>query len=549
MKLKNGSMLEPKKLYRKNYSHGGNMIQSAKAFKAILSLTVAMGLTVTANAAEFLVKYKNEKAVNKIISMQTESSGIEVKGLHRAGKFLKVNFSGSKASQARAITSLYKDANVEYVVPNFKLYAFSAPVDAKALQTQYALTKVNAEAAWQRAGNKGSKNVLLAVIDTGADYNHKNLAPNMVPGFDFRDNDADPMDIVSQQNPGHGTHCAGVIGATGLIDGGTQGISPEVSIMPLRFLGADGSGDLDGAVKAIDYAIGKNVQVISASWGAAVPLATAKPLLEAIGRAEAAGIIFVAAAANDGKNNDTTDYYPTNAGTPNMISVAASNANDTKPSWSNYGRAKVSLAAPGDAIISTVPGDKYESLSGTSMATPLVAGIVAFLKAQDSTLTGAEVRSLLQVTGAKVQIETACQCRVDALSAVDTLLAKKPWMVPAAATIEVSANLPMEMKNSKGAVTFESSNPTVATIDAKGILTGLTQGTVTVKATDASGNSVSSMDINVGKVKATPPPAQPGNPGNPGNPGTPAPGQCLLGDPLYCEIACQIMPTLPICKP
>ena len=529
------------------YSHGGNMIQSKKAFKAVLGFTVAMGLSVSVNAAEFLIKYKNEKAVNKIVSMQTESSGIEVRSQHKAGKLLKVNLSSNQKSQARAIAAFYADKNVEYVVPNFKLYAFSAPVDMKALKTQYALTKINAEAAWKRAGNKGSKNVLLAVIDTGTDYNHKNLAPNMVAGFDFRDNDADPMDLVSQSNPGHGTHCAGVVGATGLNDGGTTGMSPEVSIMPLRFLGADGSGDLEGAIKAIDYSIAKNVQVISASWGAAVPLSTAKPLVEAIGRAEAAGIIFVAAAANDGKNNDTSEYYPTNAGTPNMISVAASDSNDAKPSWSNYGKSKVSLSAPGDAIMSTLPGDKYDNLSGTSMATPLVAGLVAFLKAQDPKLTGAEVRSLLQMTGAKVKIQTACNCRIDALSAVDTLLSQKAWIVPAAATVEVNATLQLEMKNAKGAVNFVSSDANIATVNAAGLLTGLKQGTVTVKATDSSGNSVTSLDMNVGQVTATPPSNPPGNPGNPGTPGTP--GQCPLGDPQLCAILCQIMPTAPFCAP
>jgi len=533
------------------------MIQSKKALKAVLSFTatVAIAFTATisvsssASAAEFLVKYKNESAVNKIIAMQTESMGFEVRGLHKPGKLLKVNISGDKKIQARAIAAFYADKNVEYVVPNFKLHSFSMPVDIKTLKTQYALTKVNAEQAWKRAGNKGSKNVLLAVIDTGVDYKHKNLAPNMVAGFDFRDNDADPMDLTSQQNPGHGTHCAGIVGATGLIDGGTEGMSPEVSIMPLRFLGADGSGDLDGGVKAIDYAIAHNVQVISASWGASVPLSTAKPLVEAIARAEQAGIIFVTAAANDGKNNDVTDVYPANAGTPNMIIVAASDANDSKPSWSNYGKAKVSLAAPGDAIISTLPGDKYDNLSGTSMATPLVAGMVAFLKAQDATLTGAEVRSLLQTTGAKVNIQTACNCRVDAMSAVDTLLSQKAWIVPAAATIDVNATLQLAMKNAKGSVTFAVSDANVATINSSGLLTGIKDGSVTVRATDAAGVSVSSLDINIGKVSSgggsTPDPTNPSNPANPPGGGG---GSCPLGDPSLCQIFCQIMPTAPFCN-
>lgn len=519
------------------------MIQVRGMSKAVLALAVATGLSLSANAAEFLVKYKSEKAVNNIIAMQTEASGIEVRGLHRAGKLLKVNLPDSfgKARQARALAALYADKNVAYVVPNFKIKAFSAPVDMTALKEQYALAKVNAQQAWTRAGNKGSRKVLLAVIDTGTDYKHSNLAPNMVAGYDFRDNDADPMDLTSAQNPGHGTHCAGIVGATGLVDGGVSGMSPEVSIMPLRFLGADGSGELEGAIKAIDYAIEKHVQVISASWGATVPLETAKPLVEAIERAEAAGIIFVTAAANDGKNNDVTDVYPANSGTPNMITVAASDSSDSKPYWSNYGKANVSIAAPGAAIMSTLPSGKFGNLDGTSMATPLVAGMVAFLKAQDASLTGAEVRSLLQATGAKVNIETACNCRVDAFAAVDMLLGKKAWMVPAAATVAVDGTVQLAVKNSNGAVKFETSDAAIATISEQGLVTGKAEGSVTIKATDSVGNTATSLNIYVGKTQG-------GGGGDDGGGGMPGDGECPIGDPAMCEILCGIMPDMPWCK-
>lgn len=511
---------------------------ATKLSAKLLLLVASLGFSVSAQAAEYLVKYKNEKAVNNIVFMQTESAGLQVRSMHKPGKLLKVDV--SEFSKVKVLAQILKDKNVEYVVPNFKIKAFSAPVDIAGLKEQYALAKVNAEQAWQRAGNKGSRKVLLAVIDTGVDYKHKDLAVNMVPGYDFRDNDADPMDLTSAQNPGHGTHCAGIIGASGVVDGGISGISPELSVMPIRFLGADGSGDLEGGIKSIDYAIEKKVQVISASWGATVDAATAKPLVEAVQRAEAAGIIFVAAAANDGKNNDVTSVYPSNAGTPNMIAVAASNAQDAKPYWSNYGKAMVSLAAPGDAIMSTLPNSKYGNLSGTSMATPLVAGLVAFLKAQDPSLTGAEIRSLLQTTGAKVEIETACNCRVDAFAAVDTLLAKRAWVVPAAATVAVDATQQFAMKNAQGAVKFESSDSNIATITEEGLLTGKAQGVVTIKATDASGNAVNSLDINIGKT------SDGGGGDNPGGPGGPG-GECPF-DPAMCQIFCQIMPQLPWCS-
>ncbi len=516
-------------MLRNTLDVGGKFISLAIGLLIAGSATAAQ---IENRSGEYLVKYKNEKAVNNIVSMQTESSGIQVLGLHKPGQLLKVKLNA--LNKVRALAAIHADKNVDYVVPNFTLRAFSTPVDLSALREQYALAKVNAEKAWQRAGNKGSRNVLLAVIDTGVDYKHPNLAPNMVAGYDFRDKDADPMDITSAQNPGHGSHCAGIVGATGLVDGGISGLSPEVSIMPLRFLGADGGGDLNDGIKAIDYAIEKKVQVISASWGAAVPLSTAKPLVEAIERAEKAGIVFVAAAANDGKNNDTNEYYPTNADVANVISVAASNAQDAKPSWSNYGRSKVHISAPGDAIMSTLPSNKFGNLSGTSMATPLVAGLVAFLKAQDPTLTAQEIKALMQATGAGVNIETACNCRIDAFAAVDTLLSKKPFLVPTAATVKVDGTVQMSMKNSAGAVEYASSDAGVASVNATGLVTGHKEGTVKITAKNGA-NTVTSLDFIIGKAKATEP-----------DPGTP--GECPLGDAAMCEVICGIMPDLPFCQ-
>lgn len=527
-------------------------------------------------AGEYLVKYRNTSAFSALSTLSYNSQ-IQVLDNHTVGRLVKVNIDDE--NKVPTLAALLKNPAVEYVVPNFKLHAFSAPMDTMALKAQWAIAKVQVEKAWQRAGNKGSKNVLVGVIDTGVDYNHESLKQNMVQGFNFADNNNDPMDKTGFQNPGHGTHCAGVIGATGLVDGGTVGISPDVSIMPLRFLTENGSGDLNNAIKAIDYAIANHVQVISASWGAAVPRATAQPLLEAVKRADDAGIIFVAAAANDGKNNDTTEVYPANNGLPNSITVAASGPNDERPSWSNFGTATVHLASPGLNITSTLPGNKYGDLSGTSMATPLVSGLVALMKAQDSTLTGAQVRAILQKTGVQAQIQTACNCRVDAFAAVDAVLNKTMTLVPAAASITAGNTLTFQVWQGKAPFKFVSSNPSVASVTDAGVLTGASNGKTTVTVTDSTGKTATSLDINVGSVASapaptpapfptpnptptpnpgnpypTPTPGNPGNPGNPyptpnpGNPGNPGqPGQCPLGDPQLCQIICQLVPNLPFC--
>jgi len=508
----------------------------------VLSMLLGISLISVANAAEYLVKIRNPYAISNFSS----TSDYEIMDYHAPGQLMKVYIPENK--KTKAVINILSNPNVEYMVPNFKLRAFNAPVDIQNLREQYALAKVRAQDAWNKAGNRGSKKVVVAVIDTGVDYRHGDLSPNMIPGYDFAGRDNDPMDETSAQNPGHGTHCAGIIGAAGVVNNGVVGLSPEVSIMPLRFLDKNGGGDLNNGIRAIDYAIEKKVDVISASWGATVPRSTAAPLIEAVKRAEAAGIVFVVAAANDGKNNDRTDVFPANANLSNTISVAASNANDTKPSWSNFGRAMVHVAAPGDAIVSTLPNNRYGNLSGTSMATPLVAGLVALIKAQNPQLNPSEIRSLIQATGAKVSIQTACDCRIDAFEAINTVIDKKMFVHPNAATIAKGETLSFTGVFGQPPFKFASSNPSVGSINDQGVLTAQSEGETTVTVTDSRGVSATSYKIYVGKASASQPPPgnNPGNPGDPGDPG--APGECPLGDPMICEVACQIIPNLPWCQ-
>lgn len=511
---------------------------------------LALGLAVTMSAGqvqaqlndvvpgEYLVKYKGAEfaALTSLRSM----GQIRILEQNRFGNLLKVKVASH--DEIAAVARLSSDSNVEYVVPNTIVRAVKTPVTIKALQNQWAIQKVNAEKAWTRAGNRGSRSVVVAVIDTGSDYNHDALKPNQIPGYDFKENTTDPMDKTGRANPGHGTHCSGIIGATGLVDGGIIGISPEVSMMPLRFLGEDGSGDLNAAIKAIDYAIEKKVQVISASWGATVGRSQAMPLVEAVKRADDAGIIFVAAAANDGANNDKTEVYPANANFPNTITVAASGDKDEKPSWSNYGRRTVHVAAPGLNIMSTLPKNKYGNLSGTSMATPLVAGLVAFLKAQDPSLTGRQVRALLQQTATKVQIETACNCRVDAFAATDKLLAKQMFITPAAATVKVGDTLQFEGTHGTAPFTFEVSNASAASIGTDGLLKGNAPGETTVTVKDASGQNATSLTILVENGSS-------GGGGDDDNGGGGMPGgDCPFGDQAMCDAICKMQPQLPFCK-
>ena len=240
--------------------------------------------------------------------------------------------------------------------------------------------------------------MVVAVLDSGVDYTHPDLMENMwlrpenlpaytdnelgtindLHGFNSAENASDPMD-----DNGHGTHCAGIIGAEGNNGKGIAGINWKVEIMPLKFIGKGGFGSTKDAIEAINYAIerkkqGVNIRVISASWGSTL---YSRALEDAIRAAGEQGILFVAAAGNNSTDNDRQPHYPSNYDLPNVISVAALDRADQLASFSNFGVRTVHIAAPGKDILSTWLNDAYREASGTSMATPQVSGVAALIVA------------------------------------------------------------------------------------------------------------------------------------------------------------------------
>jgi subtilisin family serine protease len=210
-------------------------------------------------------------------------------------------------------------------------------------------------------------------------------------GFAAADLD-DPMD-----DNGHGTHCAGIIGAAGDNGIGIAGINWNVQIMPLKFIGKNGSGTTQAAIQAINYVIqrkkeGVNVRVISASWGSN---RRSKALEDVIRKAGDEGILFVAASGNDGSDHDKRPHFPSGYNLPNVLSVAAMDRNDALASFSNFGAKTVHIAAPGKEIMSTWIGNSYFEASGTSMATPEVAGVAALIVAQNPKISVKELREKL----------------------------------------------------------------------------------------------------------------------------------------------------------
>ena len=287
----------------------------------------------------------------------------------------------------------------------------------------------------------GSPDVVVAVIDTGVDTAHPDLAPNIwvnagedCPGcrtngvdddgngyvddwrgWDFANGDNDPTD-----DNGHGTHVAGAVAATGNNGLGVAGVTWSSRIMPLKFLGADGSGTTADAISAILYARAKGVPILNNSWGGGD---VSEALRDAIEQTDASGELFVAAAGNDFTNTDVEPFYPASYDVPNVLVVGASDQLDRKAWFSNYGVRTVDLSAPGTNIYSTWPGATYRFADGTSMATPQVSGAAALARAVFPNASGVGLKALLlrdvdpigvlntaSRTGGRLNVDRAARC-------------------------------------------------------------------------------------------------------------------------------------------
>ena len=239
--------------------------------------------------------------------------------------------------------------------------------------------------AWSASTGAGRT---IAVIDTGVDADHPDLGGRVVAGWDLVDDDADADDLN-----GHGTHVAGTLAATRDNGTGVVGVAPDARILPLRVLDADGNGDVSDAIAAYYLAAERGVAVVNASLGG-----------EGFVQAEYDAIashpetLFVVAAGNDNQNNDVAAQrpeYPCAYDLNNILCVGASRHNEQRASFSNYGAATVDVFAPGDGIYSAIPGGGYDWNSGTSMATPHVAGTAALLAARNPKLSADEIKDAI----------------------------------------------------------------------------------------------------------------------------------------------------------
>jgi subtilisin family serine protease len=402
-----------------------------KNFSKVSAVAVTMMLAVTANAkfttesvpGEFVVKLKPG-----MMRMSTQSLSQQLKGFVTqkiTGQNIVVVKKAVFETNDSAIKALNENPMVEIAEPNYIYKINKAPTDPLYVQTWgmanvgqadpknqvgVAGVDINAEKAWEI--QTGTREKIIAIIDTGIDYAHPDLVENMwvneaeqagkagvdddgngviddVYGYNAINGSGNPKD-----DQGHGSHCAGTIGARANNGIGVAGVNWNVRMMAVKFLDANGSGTLDNAIKAIDYATKMGAHVMSNSWGGG---GFSQTLLDAIKRSNEAGAIFIAAAGNEYNNNDASPTYPSTYAVDNVMSIAAIDNRGAKADFSNFGKKTVHLGAPGVNVMSTT-GGSYKSFSGTSMATPHVAGVAALLWANEPNLTAAQVKERLVAT-------------------------------------------------------------------------------------------------------------------------------------------------------
>ncbi len=395
-------------------------------------------------AGEILVRYRTEL----IAKQQTRAASVSQDGeivLTEKGRAIPVRverFDGSDIvpglrlarvaaeDTMEAIEALRKQPNVLYAEPNYLLYAdVTNPNDPRFLSNElYGLTKIGAPAAWD--STQGSATVVVGVIDEGIDRVHQDLQANIwvnpgeTAGNGIDDDANGFIDDINGYNfitntgnitaDFHGTHVGGTVGAVGNNGIGVVGVNWNVRLMSLKFLGGAGGGGTSDAIRACNYAKqmrdlwvssggtkGANVRVLNNSYGGG---SFSQAFLDAIQGLNQSAILFVASAGNVSggatePNNEIIPHYPSSYVAPNVIGVANTDSNDNLSASSHFGLNTVHLSAPGSGILSTTPGNNYALSSGTSMATPHVAGSAALLLAQNPNLTLQQLKSLLIYNG------------------------------------------------------------------------------------------------------------------------------------------------------
>lgn len=376
---------------------------------------------------EVIIKLKpnaDSQAAFAFMGKAHSQKEMSLKGAY--GKMNLYHFGLRKGQKVEdAINELKNDPDVEYVEPNYILRKTQEPGAIERLSEEQILSAVQSQSAWESGGvdigldsfhqsktfaAQATPKPIIAVIDTGLDLNHPVFTDtnaiwtntDEIPGngrdddgngyvddrngWNFVDNSGSMYD-----DDGHGTHVSGIVMMVDQDILDTPRQESRISIMPLKFLDGNGYGSTSNAIRAIYYAVQNGATVLNNSWGGR---SYSGALHEAVAYAYNSGVAFVAAAGNASGNNDSVPMYPASYGVPNVISVAAITDTSSLATFSNYGRNSVHIGSPGVLIYSTVPGG-WGSSSGTSMATPFVAGVAIQMKVESPNMLGYQIKSVI----------------------------------------------------------------------------------------------------------------------------------------------------------
>lgn len=394
---------------------------------------------------------------------------------------------GEEAATA-AVTAAQQDPGVLAVGVDHRVHASADPLQEK----QWGLAELGAPGAWSLTQGAGS---VVAVIDSGVDGSHPDLAAAMVRGVNTRTDRGDYTEPTVDPD-GHGTHVAGIIAARAGNDKGVVGVAPQASIMPVKVLGADGAGYMGDVVEGIVWAADNGADVINMSLGGP----DADFSAPAVAYARAKGVVVVAAAGNEGSSAPS---YP--AALPGVISVSALDRDGEVDTYSNYGTT-IDLAAPGSDILSTVP-DGYGYMTGTSMAAPHVAGVAALVdsvapdadievvlvaSARDAGPAGRDARFGAGIVAAQAAVQMACPtCTAPAVQPIPTVTPQTVW-VPGKILLGMGKLLPVRTQQGEPVDSWKSRSRkrcSVARADGQYRVTGLRAGRcrlrITVHATES----------------------------------------------------------------
>src|SRR5436190_119192 len=374
----------------------------------VLCVSAAPAHAATAVPGQLLVGFEKGVSASAQQALVEKAGGaVRDRLRHIRGAVVRTRHHLALAVLRRRLQAL---PQVAYAEPDYFLNSTRAP-DDPLFTNEYSLStsplgSVNAQPAW----DSRTSCTKVAVLDTGIQYNHPDVSANVwhnaneIKG-NGKDDDKNGwvddyygVNLVNGRgsgvdDEGHGTHVSGIVAGRGNNNTGISGVCWSASLMAVKFMDSSGHGSTSDAIDGIDYAVHMGARIINCSFGSSK---ASSALQDQVDYAKSKNTLLIVAAGNNGQNIDSKPEYPAAFTEGNIITVAATTSSGALASFSNYGKKGVDLAAPGDNILSTYLNSSYKTLSGTSMAAPLVAGAAAMLRAKDSNLSYTDIKDALR---------------------------------------------------------------------------------------------------------------------------------------------------------